>query len=258
MVNYVVRNRRTRLWSNGRWLKTRSLAKYFLDSCSWNIEANTFAHYLQLFKLYFSFEIHLCSKLNRGRNRKKENHLYFKKLPSTNPLFKYSIKKIPWPENRINYRRRSIRDPLLHTWRTIKARLNGVLERATWKYRRTIKEEDRERKREGKTERRRRKNAKNRDGGKSLTGRRGHLCVRWKARSHQSLSSLVRNRRQVFTFPRDGVQANRSKYTGRPTFYPIIPHGVEFLSWSFDQSSTDWEHWGDEEGPNLPTKRAFY
>lgn len=61
-------------------------------------------------------------------------------------------------------------------------------------------------------------------------GRGGHLCVRWKARSHQSLSSLVRNRRQVFTFPRDGVQANRSKYTGRPTFHPIIPHGVEFLS----------------------------
>lgn len=80
------------------------------------------------------------------------------------------------------------------------------------------------------------------DGGKSLARRGGHLCaIRWKARSHQSLSSLVRNRRQVFTFPRDGVQANRSKYTGRPTFYPIIPHRVEFLSWSFDQCSTDWE-----------------
>lgn len=68
----------------------------------------------------------------------------------------------------------------------------------------------------------------------SVEKRRGHLCVRWKARSHQSLSSLVRNRRQVFTFPREWCTPRIGIYVGRRTF--LVDASAPLFHAAFDLS----------------------
>ena len=86
--------------------------------------------------------------------------------------------------------------------------------------------------------------------------RRGHLCVRWRARSHQSLSSLVRNRRQVFTFPREWCTPRIGIYVGRRTF-PVDAFAPLFHA-AFDLSRLDLSIvvWTERVLFPLPSVRA--